>query len=277
MKKVQEASKGELVINYLGGPEVIASNDQLEAVRRGVVDMGINGHDIMAATEPVIAGVKLATASVQKLRNSEFYNFINGILSKSNIYHFGAADLLSSRVLFLNKRVEKLSDLTGLKVRAIGSEIDVAKALGMQPVSMTMGDVYNAAERGVINGIALSWASFVSYQWYEVMKYVLDHSYHIRGGLPLIMNLETLNGLPERLRKLLIDSWIQTEIEAEPLWVKLNDDARAKCIANGVKIITFSQEEGAQFVARNRDLSWEWINKKAPETGPKLRQLGEAK
>jgi len=36
---VNERAQGELVIEILGGPEVVAESDQFEAVRDGVVDM----------------------------------------------------------------------------------------------------------------------------------------------------------------------------------------------------------------------------------------------
>ena len=50
------------------------------------------------------------------------------------------------------KAVNKLEDLKGMKIRAGGVLTKVVAALGAVPVSMPMGDVYDAISRGVVRG-----------------------------------------------------------------------------------------------------------------------------
>jgi TRAP-type C4-dicarboxylate transport system substrate-binding protein len=70
------------------------------------------------------------------------------------------------------------------------------KTLGASPLLLAMPDVYDAAQKGVIDGGNLPWAAMSTYKFYEVMKYYTEAPTTASPQF-VIMNKDTWNGLPK--------------------------------------------------------------------------------
>ncbi len=70
------------------------------------------------------------------------------------------------------KRVAKLEDVAGLKIRASGfGGTNYIKTIGGNPQSIGIPDSYEALAKGVIDGGAMDWQAVDSNRMYEVLKY----------------------------------------------------------------------------------------------------------
>lgn len=68
--------------------------------------------------------------------------------------------------------VKELSDLQGMKVRAMENDIQITawNSIDMQPTIMAWGDIYLGLQQGVLDAVECSMGSFYSEKFYEVQK-----------------------------------------------------------------------------------------------------------
>lgn len=106
-------------------------------------------------------------------------------------------------LFFRNKKVTKLEDMKGLKIRAASSLIGkTVTALGAAGVNMPGSELYMALQTGVIDGFVTG-ADFIPDQkLYEVAKYALQEPL-FAGVFFLVMNKELWNSLPKDLQTLI--------------------------------------------------------------------------
>jgi TRAP-type C4-dicarboxylate transport system substrate-binding protein len=105
----------------------------------------------------------------------------------------------------VKKRVRSPEDLKNLKLKTSGGLFDkIAKQYGIIPVVVPSPEIYEATQRGIIDGNILSFPSVKGYRVNELEKY---HTFGLRmGGYPSlwIINEKKWQKIPEDLRKALV-------------------------------------------------------------------------
>jgi TRAP-type C4-dicarboxylate transport system substrate-binding protein len=155
----------------------------------------------------------------------------------------------SAKLMTKKKAVRTLEDLKGLKIAVSGATmVKVAKSLGFTPVTIPTPDLYEAAEKGVIDGFVRPNELLVSRKLYEVTKYVTDIDLG-HDVFYVIMNQKSWDSLTPENQKAL------TELSGD--WAvdftgKAQDkfDAEAAAEAktkHGVEFITLSASESARW------------------------------
>lgn len=273
---VSRISSGHLTIKWLGGSEVIPSLDLPEAVSKGMVDIVITSSSYGDALVPGAGANSLCLLSPQHERETGYYSLYNQMMSTVNIRHLGRPDYPSTRVLFLNRAIEKPGDLKGVSLRSIAVDKPLVDAMGAIPISMPVGDIYGALERGVIEGVFMSWQTAADSSWYEVTTHILDHNLYLGGGqIVLWMNLDTFNKLPRQSQEWLETAASEAEKFAESYWDQVTVEKRNLFISKGVKLITFSNSNYNWYISTFYDGSWSEYLKNAPEWGPKLKDASK--
>ncbi len=107
--------------------------------------------------------------------------------------------------LMRTKPVHTVDDLKGMKIR-ISSAIStrVAEQLGFVPISLPIGEVYQAMEKGVIDGSLLSYELLPARRLGEVTKSI-THVPLVTDAFFMVMNKDTWNSLSAE-HKAVIDS-----------------------------------------------------------------------
>ncbi|RJX40188.1 TRAP transporter substrate-binding protein [Paenibacillus pinisoli] len=106
------------------------------------------------------------------------------------------------RQLTTNKKVEKVDDLKGVKIRVpeIPASIEAWSAMGASPMPMAFGEVYSSLQTGVINSQENPLAFISSNKMQEVQDYLVMTN-HVYGYVLLAMSDITYNKLSENQRK----------------------------------------------------------------------------
>ena len=109
---------------------------------------------------------------------------------------FGLTAWPGAEVQTKSKKVMTLADMKGLKLRAQGKwQAATVSAFGATPVNVPVDEVYQALDRGVIDG---TWSSLVltgQFRVDEIAHYFLEAPLNGGGGM-LIMKKETYDALP---------------------------------------------------------------------------------
>jgi len=272
---INERAKGELIIEYVGGPEVVPSFEQFEALRTGVADMALIYEGYYGDRVTGIPYVSLTELDPWEEREVGYYDLRVEILKEHNIYYLGKGCTGWWFNIGCNVPVETPYDLAGLKFRVSPPYVPFMKALGATPLILPVPDVYPALERGVVDGFMWACVGIVDFGWNEVTKYLLAPKFYSASAIEVMVNLDTWNKLPKHLQDLMLQAQIENEKEMAPKTIAKAEEERQRMIDGGMELIEFSPADTEWIVKVWKDASWEAVMEKIqpPELGPKLKEL----
>jgi TRAP-type C4-dicarboxylate transport system substrate-binding protein len=260
--RVNKESHGAITIKIVGGPEIISSRDQANALKTGVVDLSLNTATVFAGSLPDISVISLSRLNYKEERASGFYDFLVERLKTINVRYLFRAQTPQHFYMSLNKMVKKPSDLAGLKMRTTATYDPFFKALGIVGVSMPNTDTYNAISMGVIQGYVLPIDSQYGMKLYEVTKYFIDYSIYESGNTALMMNLNSFARLPQNLQDLIVRVSAEMEDDVYNYFANLYSKFRAQSIDKGMKPIRFSDADAKTFLDLAYDSQWNALKTK---------------
>lgn len=274
VKIVNERAKGELIIEIIGGPEAIPTREQIEALKSGVIDINATMGSYYASIMPSANALPLSKLTPWEEREVGAYDlWVKIHREKVNAMYLGkyAPNEFS---LWSNKPVNNpRADFRGLRIRGVPMYKPFLDALGAAMVTIPMGEVYTAMERGVVDGYCMPAETVDDSGWAEVTKYRVGPGWYKMNNRVELVNLDTWNRLPGHLQKLLLE----TEIEMEKKWYSLMLDYYSgvykKLESKGIKYIKFSPEDERWFLDTIYNESWEWVIKQDPDYGSRLKKL----
>lgn len=128
------------------------------------------------------------------------------------------------RVMTLNRKVESLADLKGLKLRMPNLEVmvNIGNCLGCAVTPMAMTEVFSALEQRVIDGQENPPSTIRTQGWYEIQDYLMV-SNHVFTCLFLCVNSNFYNGLDSELQGILDDVIAETSAK---IWDSAKEQAQ---------------------------------------------------
>src|SRR5688572_16034128 len=152
IKSLNASGKGTLQLNFIGGPKAMPPFEVGNAVRTGVVDIGMTTGAFYTNIMPEADALKLTQIPGPELRRNGAVDLINRVWNeKANMQYLGRVIDFTPFHLYLTKKIDK-PDLTGLKIRITPVYRDFFQALGATVMQTAPGEVYTALERGVVDG-----------------------------------------------------------------------------------------------------------------------------
>ena len=270
--EVNKKSNGELVIEFVGGPEAIPAFKQFEALRLGTIDIIFGCEAYYGASVTGAAYIHLSRLSPMEERQVGYYDLRVDLLKKHNVMYLGRPEHGVWFHIFTNRAVTKPQEMTGQKIRASATYEPFVKMLGAVPITLPGAEVYSALERGVVDGYAWSVLGNVSMGWPEVCKYIIAPRIY-EMNLETLINLDTWNKLSKPLQKLMSDLMIANEEKYGKLFAELGEKELKEMQDKGMKMIQFSPEDTKWYIDLAYKAGWEEVIKKSPELGPKLKTL----
>ena len=264
--RVNKKSKGLIQIDYLGGSEVIAQQDQYKAAMDGVVDLCVSPMTWYPQEMPeaLVAGASERSPSEER-RPGGLYDLFVSAHKRVNLFYLGRVNGNVISHIGLNVKIQRPEDLKGLKIRTSTAYNAFLKAMGIAGVSTKPSEIYTSMERGVVEGYVIDWESVTSYKLNEVTKYWLDIPLYPSGTQVLIMNLGKWNSIPKNLQQLMTDIMAK-EIEPEMLkaFTEAYGNAITSCKNSGMKSINFTQADEGRFLSLSKDSKWKDIQRVLP-------------
>jgi len=149
-----------------------------------------------------------------------------------------------------DREIRSPADLAGLKIRVAGATMaEVASALGATPVQMPIGEVYNALQTGLIDGVITGSSTLSDFKLDEVANsYTLGANIG-RGSFFAVMTQAKYDALPDD-QKAAIDAVAGAPLSqsAEDAWNATADAAMEAARASGDNtVIDLTTEEAQAF------------------------------
>jgi TRAP-type transport system periplasmic protein len=271
VEKVNTDGKGVIKINYIGGPRAMPPFEVGNAVRTRVIDIANVTGAFFTNLMPEADAEKLFSKPMSEQRKDGTWAYINQLHNqKLNAWYLARQFHNVPFHIYLNKKIDKL-DFTGLKIRVTPVYKDVVEALGGTAVTTAPGEVYTALERGVVDGYGWPVLGIFDLGWDKVTKYRLEPPfYSVEVGV--LVNLDVWKGLTDAQRKVLNDaaSWLEALDDENVGIIKAEIDRQTQA---GIQPIDFGPSESKRFLDVANESAWQAVIKRAPEIGPKLREL----
>lgn len=251
-KKVEAMSGGRLKIKVFPAGQIGPTNQVFDLVRSGAVEMGADwagywtgkntafdllGSHVMGFT-PLDHAIWMYAAG-----GKQFYDELFGAHGIVYFPHHMADQESGIRS---NKPIQTVDDLKGMKIR-MGNFIPgkTIQAFGGQPVSMASDDIYEAIQRGVVDGCEMN-TPLADYnaKLHEVAKYWLTPGWHQTQSLDgILINKKKWDELSDDLKAIV-------EVAAQAQFLQSlctttygSIDATAKMIESGVITYRLSDED----------------------------------
>jgi TRAP-type C4-dicarboxylate transport system substrate-binding protein len=270
---LQAKYPGEAEIKYIGGPEAIPMRDQPEALRAGTVDMYYGTAAYYAGIAPAANCTKLSQLTSQEEKDVGADAIFDEMHRKLlNATYLGALGSQLPFQLYTVKKVTSVDQLKGLKIRTSPMYVDFLKALGATPISTSPGDVYQALERGVVDGFMWPLFSIRGYGWHEVSKYVVGPPFY-KVSHPLLMNAKKWDGLPKHIQDVLMEALRLEVIGIDARTTEEIENEYVELKKAGMEIIEFSPADTKKYLDMAYDEGWKGQLKMEQEYTNKLRKL----
>lgn len=269
--EINKRSGGRIKIQIFWSESLGKANELLDLVASGAVDLAAvspgyfpNKLPLAGATNSVMmqfpdnaAAAKITAEIVEK------FPAVQDELKKANVYPIFFHSLNPYR-LFCSRKVEKIEDFKGLKIRSWGEYIPVMwESLGATPVSLMTPDIYEGLQRGIVD--CNFYANDLNYaiKLYEVAKYTWSGEEDHFGAIPtwpIWISWKTWHEWPENVRSLFKEvgqEAMQRDIEL----VKADEEKSLKIMVekHKVKVVDFVDNEKVR--ATVPDLAKLWIDR----------------
>jgi len=269
--KFNAEGKGNLQINFIGGPKAIPTFEVGNAVKTGVVDIGLSTGAFYTNVMPESDFLKLSQIAVAEQRKNGAFDYINQVWNqKANMQYLARMVENQPFHLYLNKKIDK-PDLTGLKIRITPVYREFFQSLGANVITTPPGEVYTALERGVVDGYGWPIGGIFDLNWQEKTKYRVDPGFY-DAEVSLIMNLDAYKKLSPKQRDYLQKQVLALEAQ-NGMWATYTTQETARQQKAGIQAITFDAAQSRAFRDKAYDIGWATAIKASPEVGAKLKTL----
>ena len=159
-----------------------------------------------------------------------------------------------------DENCDTVEALAGKKIRSFGADIPKAiEAIGAVPVTVGVGEVYEALQRGTLDYSFLNYGNILSNRLHEVGKYTCGPVMSIAGHL-IVIGQDSWDRLPEDIQQIFLE-------EAEKhgkLYIEsidtLEEQSRQQIEAEGGLTKPIPEEEMTKWHEATPDLLQQWVD-----------------
>jgi TRAP-type transport system periplasmic protein len=170
-----------------------------------------------------------------------------------------------ARHMSSNKKVEKLDDLKGVKLRVPPLKMYrmTWEVLGASATPMGVAELFTSMQNGVVDGQENPLEALEQFKFYEVQKYVVETA-HVMGAMTFIFHDPKFKSLPADLQVVLKEEGEKVMLSATDRMVGMESELKTRLQAKGM---TFIKVDTAAFQAKLKPLAKEfpelsgWVDK----------------
>ena len=265
---------GEFEIKYKGGPEIISFKEQVEAVRTGLIGMVFTATSYYTSIIPVGDGFSASYLKPWEEREKGVFDFMQKIhAEKANAFFLSRMGSGIPFQFFVNKKVQGIDDLKGMKLRGSPTLIPFLKKLGANPVMMPPGDIFTGLERGVVDGYVWPAAQIREWGWETITKYVLEPATPYQAIDVILVNLDKWKKLPKGIQDLLIEVAKEEERKTIARSEEYIPRENGELKKMGIEFLQLPAADAKKFEETAVEALWEVVIKRDPQNGPKFKAM----
>lgn len=273
----QKTNKRLQITVFPGGELPYTPMDVFNIVRDRFVEGGEAVADFVAGSAPLLnlTNLPMLSTNLKELEEAMkiFQPYVQSELDRMGLqilfWDFGSIKAIYGK----GKPVEKLSDLKGRRIRALGAvDSQFVRLLGATPVALPPTEVPQAIQRGVMDAFIASAQFTVGSKWDELIQwgYLLEMS--------AITMYETVNraafqALPADISKVLTDTASAYQKRWNSEVSSLEKSGREAMEKKGIKLVMASTEDQARALELVTPYWEEWAKSVSPKAVQALQEV----
>jgi TRAP-type C4-dicarboxylate transport system substrate-binding protein len=268
-ESVFERSNGTLKVEWGSGPEAIPSDQLADAMVNNVVELVYSPCTYLVTIAPVLNGVKMTDPL--EMRENGGVEYIDGLVQEHlNSHYLGRTAAESPYMFMSNKKIEKIEDFKGVIFRGTPAHRPFLQGSGAEMVTMGWGDVYQAVEKNVINGVGGTLKDFVDNSLGKVVDYVILPGIY-NSDASLFVTNKTWDKLDDVQRQALIDSAIDWEADSAKQYAAENAEFLEALIEDGAEVNELTGDLLDQYLKIAYDSAWKVVEDADPTVAAEMR------
>jgi TRAP-type mannitol/chloroaromatic compound transport system substrate-binding protein len=249
-KAVGEATDQRFVITSFASPEIVPGLQAADAVSAGNVEMCQTASYYYFGKDPTFAfGTAVPFGLNSRMQNAWMFHgggmeLMNEFYKKFNIYAIPCGNTGCQMGGWFRKEIRSVADMRGLKMRIGGFAGVVMEKLGVTPLQIAGGEIYQALERGTMD--AAEWVGPYDDEklgFFKVAPYYYFPGWW-EGGAMLhnFININKWESLPPAYKSIvrtaseMANTWMQSKYDA------LNPTALRELYKQGMQLRPFPND-----------------------------------
>jgi TRAP-type mannitol/chloroaromatic compound transport system substrate-binding protein len=183
IEEANKRGKGHFKIKHIGGPEISKAPAQSKGFKSGLYDLMHTAASYHRGVVPEVDALSATQLKPWDARKNGAMKALNSAISKriNGIMLAHMATSVSFN-LYLRKKPEITADgvvsLKGFKMRSVPVYDAFLKSLGATTITVHVPEIYNALERGLVDGIAFPNLFTRKFGWNKFTKYTVFPSFY---------------------------------------------------------------------------------------------------
>ena len=281
---VGERTDGRINMKIYPGAQLVSGDQTKEfsALRRGTIDMAVGS---TINWSPQVKELNLFSlpflmpdyAAIDALTNGPVGEKLFEVLSAQGVVPLAWAENGFREVSNSKKPIRTPADLSGLKMRVVGSPLfnDTFTALGANPTQMSWADAKPALTTGAVDGQENPLSVFAIAKVHEVGQTNLTLWGYVADPLIFAVNEDVFNSFTEDdqaiVRQAAVDAGAEG-VSVARAGITGGDNSAVEAVeALGVNVIRLTDDERQAFVDATRDVYAEWKS----QIGDELVEMAE--
>jgi TRAP-type transport system periplasmic protein len=261
-KEVEERTNGRVKVTIYPSEALCKARDLYQCAVTGVSETSYFIQSYVAGRFPLtsvmelpigVPSAKVGTQVIWDLSRKYFQQ------------EYAEAKLLSiwtiqpAHIFTTKKPIKTAEDLRGLRIRSPGPlQTILLREFGAAPISMPASDLYDALQRGMVDGMLTDFAALKGFRFVEVVKYgTLANFYSLPMGYTV--NLKTWNSLSPDIQKVLEDLGGFRFAEENAKSFDKNDLIGQELSKGKVEIHQLSAEQKKIWAEKFKNVDEKWV------------------
>ena len=245
--KVEELSKGKIIIDVQYSGVLGSENDVLDAMLAGAGSADISRISAFSLTsygaeKSVLLSLPYTFESRDHFWKFAMSDLANEFLNESYEKKLGVKGLFYGeegfRHFFTREPISSITDLAGMKLRVSNDPVmnGLVKGLGASPTVVAFGELYSALSSGVVDGAEQPIANYKSNSFPEVANnMILDG--HTLGAIEIVVATPVWDKLTKEQQNILIEAGKYAQENNKKNSQAKEDEVLKELKANGCNIV----------------------------------------
>lgn len=266
---VAEKTNGRINVEIFPSSTLHGWSDGVDAIQGGVSDISWISADTRL---PCYRVTSLYPASVsleaQIELDAAYTALIDDEAAAVNLIPVINSNYSYDQEWWFKDRVADISKLDGKLVRSIGPLVSMMiETWGGQPVFIAPGEVFQSAERGVVDGINMGVATYSSWKLWGVMPYMVNANLFY-GNIQYMMNRTKFESLSPEDQAAVLEAGRETEAWLQPRYEDWIDQQVGNAVMKGGgAAVSISKAERDALIT---DVEAKWRAEVDTACGPEL-------
>ncbi|MDV2858819.1 MULTISPECIES: TRAP transporter substrate-binding protein DctP [unclassified Oceanimonas] len=245
-----EKSNGDLDIQIFPSSTLHGWSEGVDAVQGGLSDISWIPSDKRLACYRVTSLYPVAVSLENQIElDKEYSNLIRAEAEKVGLMPLINSNYSYDQEWWFKEPVSDLGNLDGKMVRSIGPLVSsMIEAWGGKPVFVSPNEVFQSAERGVVDGINMGVATYSSWKLWSVMPSMVNANLFY-ANIIYMMNKNKFDSLSETNQTALLEAAQEAETWLKPRYEDWIDQRVGNAVMKGNgSAFTISQEKRHELI-----------------------------